>query len=143
MRFLAIAAIGALWLGPAAQAEPEACKLPLQNAGRSLFAENCTLCHGTDGKGGGPLAIALNLMPPDLTALKTAPDGRFPSDHVLSVLKNGSGETSEGDKTMPVWSKIFSHECGEEYGQQAIEEIRRYLETIQAAKVPAGSQENR
>jgi len=30
---------------------------------------NCALCHGPDGKGGGPLAIAKNLPPPDLTTL--------------------------------------------------------------------------
>ena len=115
----------------AALAQFEACKLPQPDAGRVLFAENCTVCHGDQGKGVGPLAEALNLSPPDLTKLSAGANGMFPSGHVLSVLRDGGGETTGGDKTMPMWSKIFAHECGEAYGQQAIAEIRRYIETIQ------------
>lgn len=115
----------------AALAQSEACKLPQPDAGRVLFAENCTACHGDQGKGGGLLAEALKLSPPDLTRLSARANGAFPSAHVLSILRDGGGETAGGDKTMPMWSKIFAHECGEAYGQQAIAEIRRYIETLQ------------
>jgi len=100
-------------------------------SGLVLFAENCAICHGVDGKGGGPLAPALELMPPDLTTLASRASGKFPSDHVLFILQNGGGTTSDGDKAMPVWAKIFSHECGPAYARQAIIELERYLETIQ------------
>ena len=36
--------------------------------GARLYAENCALCHGVDGKGDGPAAAALPVRPADLTA---------------------------------------------------------------------------
>ncbi len=109
----------------------DGCKPLTEISGRNLFAENCTVCHGLDGKGGGPLATALNLTPPDLTTLAARGNGEFPSEHVLSILRHGGSETIDGDKTMPAWAKIFAHECGAAYGQQAILELRSYLKTIQ------------
>jgi mono/diheme cytochrome c family protein len=111
-------------------ASEEACSLPAMGARARLFNENCTVCHGVDGKGGGPLAKALNLSPPDLTTLKRR-EGIFPSGHVLNVLRNGAGTTSEGDKAMPVWSKIFAHECGEAFAQEAVTAITQFIKEIQ------------
>ena len=115
----------------AALAQSGPCALPEPGPGRTLFVQNCTVCHGTQGKGGGVLAKALNLSPPDLTTLAARTKGVFPSAHVLSMLREGGGETAEGDKAMPVWAKIFSHECGEDYGKRAVAEIERYIEAIQ------------
>ena len=36
--------------------------------GARLYAENCALCHGVDGKGDGPAAASLTVRPADLTA---------------------------------------------------------------------------
>ena len=36
-------------------------------AGASLYAVNCVSCHGASGKGDGPVGIALNPRPADLT----------------------------------------------------------------------------
>ncbi len=36
-------------------------------AGKQIFDNNCSTCHGTDGKGDGPSASALNPKPANLT----------------------------------------------------------------------------
>jgi copper resistance protein D len=35
--------------------------------GATLYAANCTACHGVDGRGGGPMAARLPIRPADLT----------------------------------------------------------------------------
>ena len=49
-----------------ASAEPYAA--PSVAHGAHLYAQNCALCHGADGKGEGPAAAALTARPADLTA---------------------------------------------------------------------------
>jgi putative copper export protein/mono/diheme cytochrome c family protein len=70
------ALVAALVLRPAAQpayptsfyapAEPYAAASVAHGA--RLYAENCALCHGRDGKGDGPAAASLPRRPADLTA---------------------------------------------------------------------------
>ncbi len=135
MQMLIVGAAAAIALPLAAAAEPppaEGCQPLPEISGPVLFADNCTVCHGPGGKGGGPLAKALGLSPPDLTMLASRAEGRFPSGHVLSILRNGGGRKGDGDKAMPAWTKIFAHECGEAYANQAVLELDKYLRTIQA-----------
>jgi putative copper resistance protein D len=115
----------------AEETAPEGCEPLAAISGPTLFAENCTLCHGSGGKGGGPLAKALNLTPPDLTTLAARTNGQFPSGHVADMLRNGGGKKSDGDKAMPVWAAIFAHECGAAYANQAVLELEKYVKTIQ------------
>ncbi|MCK6553766.1 cytochrome c [Candidatus Binatia bacterium] len=35
--------------------------------GKAIFAEKCTSCHGTDGKGDGPMAVAMSPPPANFT----------------------------------------------------------------------------
>src|ERR1700751_2151401 len=38
-------------------------------SGRQLYSSYCALCHGADGKGGGPFSPQLKVWPIDLTQL--------------------------------------------------------------------------
>ena len=40
--------------------------------GQELFNENCTACHGTEGRGDGPTALSLSPPPADFAAGHTA-----------------------------------------------------------------------
>ena len=54
--------------------------------GATAFQEDCSACHGSDAKGGGPLAEGLPAEPPDLTTLARRNGGVFPRDYVLTTI---------------------------------------------------------
>jgi mono/diheme cytochrome c family protein len=39
------------------------------DVGKYEYQAGCAACHGTDGKGGGPVSSALTVRPADLTVL--------------------------------------------------------------------------
>jgi len=84
---------------------------PLAYEGRRLYVSYCQLCHGTDGKGAGPLAKAMKISPADLTTTI-----RVRSDAILTKIITGEGgPTITGrdrhnliSDAMPEWKDIFS-----------------------------------
>lgn len=78
-------------------------------AGLDLFAFYCASCHGRDGTGGGPVASALKILPPDLTRLAQRHGGAFPRQRVDSFVTNDGAVLSpaHGTSDMPVWGPIF------------------------------------
>jgi mono/diheme cytochrome c family protein len=71
--------------------------------GKMMFTSYCAPCHGTDGRGRGPVASALRSQPTDLTGLAKANRGKYPENHIASVLRFGSGVDAHGSAQMPVW----------------------------------------
>jgi cbb3-type cytochrome c oxidase subunit III len=79
--------------------------------GRRLYVSYCQLCHGADGKGGGPLAKAIQISPADLTTTV-----RSRSDTILMKIITGEGrQTITGrdrhnllSEAMPEWKDVFS-----------------------------------
>jgi len=101
-------------------------------SGSEMFNSYCAPCHGKDAKGKGPAATALKIPPANLTQLAKKNGGKFPSDHVASVLRSGvSG--AHGSTEMPVWGPLFSSVSGndESIVQMRISNLVRYLETLQ------------
>ncbi len=103
-------------------------------SGRDMYLSYCAACHGKDGKGDGPAALALKVAPADLTALAPKNSGKYPLMKVTSVLNGQANLAAHGNKEMPVWAPIFWRMSGghEAEVQQRIGNLNRYIESIQA-----------
>jgi len=82
-----------------------------EEAGRTLYADNCTACHGQDGEGETGVGPALNSR----ELLKTTPD------EILFGLTN----TGVPDTLMPAWGQAFG-------GPFTDEEVLRLVAFIRA-----------
>jgi mono/diheme cytochrome c family protein len=102
-------------------------------SGKEMFTSYCAVCHGTDGKGGGPAAAALKTPPADLTLLSKNNGGKFPSLKVSSILRGTSDLPAHGSKEMPVWGPLFRSISGghETEVQQRVSNLTQYVESLQ------------
>jgi mono/diheme cytochrome c family protein len=103
-------------------------------SGKEMYTSYCAVCHGTDGKGGGPAASALKTPPADLTMLSKNNGGKFPAMNVTSTLGGTSDLPAHGSKEMPVWGPLFRSMSGGHEGevQQRVANLTHYIETLQA-----------
>jgi mono/diheme cytochrome c family protein len=62
-------------------------------SGKALYGQYCAVCHGTDGKGGGPAAVALKQHPTDLTQMTRQNSGQFQEERFIKMM-NGEVETA-------------------------------------------------
>ncbi len=102
--------------------------------GKLMYTSYCAPCHGTDGRGNGPYAPALKSQPADLTNLAKANNGKYPENHVVSVLRFGSDVPGHGSAQMPVWGSIFTKmsKVNSQERDLRTANLTRYLESIQA-----------
>lgn len=103
-------------------------------SGKEMFVNYCAVCHGKDGKGGGPAASALKVPPADLTTLAQKNGGKFDSAHVATVIRGQAGTPAHGSADMPVWGPLFSSISQGHAGevQQRVANLVKYIETLQA-----------
>lgn len=103
-------------------------------SGKEMYTSYCAVCHGTDGKGGGPAASALKTPPSDLTALSKNNGGKYPALKVTSAIRGEANLPAHGSKEMPVWGSLFwgmSHGHQGEV-QQRVANLTEYIEGLQA-----------
>lgn len=102
-------------------------------SGKEMFTAYCAVCHGTDGKGGGPAASALKVPPADLSMLSKNNGGKYPSMKVASTIRSESTLAAHGSKEMPVWGALFWNISGGHEGvvQQRTANLTSYIETLQ------------
>ena len=101
--------------------------------GKQMYKDYCAACHGSDGKGRGPLAPSLTKQPPNLTTLAKRHGGNFPEGYVTSVLRFGPGFSAHGSSEMPVWGPIFQYleNYNEAAVRQRIKNLCEFLKSIQ------------
>ena len=102
-------------------------------SGRNMFVNYCASCHGVDGKGNGPVAVALKPAPTDLTTLAKANEGKYPAGFVSTVLKFGRNPAAHGSSDMPVWGSRFKmiDPNQDPTGQQHIDDVVAYIGSLQ------------
>lgn len=104
-------------------------------AGAKLYKENCAVCHGNDGTGGGapPRSSQFTAPTPDLTTLAKRHDGTFPAAYVEEVLRSGAKMPDHGPTEMPVWGTIFKATTKSDEAEvtKRIAELTAYLKSLQ------------
>ena len=102
--------------------------------GKVMYTSYCAPCHGADGRGNGPVASALRVHPADLTGLAKANHGKYPDNHIVSVLRFGSEGRTRGAAEMPVWGTIFTSmsKVNSQERDLRTANLSRYLQSIQA-----------
>ena len=108
----------------------------VDTSGRDTFLRHCASCHGSEGKGDGPLAASLTRPPADLTRIAERNDGRFDERAVMAVVDGRRAVAAHGERDMPVWGAVFEDENrGEPYpAYQSLLKSRflvDYLRTLQ------------
>jgi mono/diheme cytochrome c family protein len=101
--------------------------------GKDSFDAYCASCHGSDARGGGPVARALKGVPADLTLLASRNQNAFPRDRVKATLTGTSRVVSaHGTTEMPIWGPLFRAFESDARVRVRIENLVNYLETVQA-----------
>lgn len=132
-----LAAMLLLGYSLAAAAQTEIKHVPVARAsassGHEMFVNYCASCHGTDGKGSGPAAVALKVPPADLSVLSKNNGGKFPSAHLATVLRDGVESKAHGVKEMPVWGPILRQTSHGQAGEVElrIANLTKYVESLQ------------
>ncbi len=104
------------------------------SSGAYLFRNYCASCHGESGKGDGPLAVAMQRKPADLTGVLKRNNDVFPGDMVYRIIDGRQPVRGHGGPDMPEWGSVFlrsAASAGEASVTLRIHALVAYLETIQ------------
>lgn len=101
MKYAALAIGLALVANPAHAADPS-------TFGEMEYTNSCAQCHGTSGKGDGPMAGYLEGSLPDLTQLQKNNGGVFPLTQVYKMIDGSGTMGPHGTREMPAWGNRYT-----------------------------------
>jgi mono/diheme cytochrome c family protein len=84
---------------------------PTDVVGKNEFVNYCASCHGSDGKGNGPIVHFLKRKPKDLTQLTKENSNVFPFERIWGVFDGTYTMTEHGSSEMPIWGYQFVREA--------------------------------
>jgi mono/diheme cytochrome c family protein len=105
--------------------------------GKQLYQQACAPCHGSNGRGQGPVAAALMKQPTDLTQLSARNAAVFPREEIIAVVSGEREVAGHGSREMPVWSQRFAPAgkgataVASVYARRRLELLSGFLESIQ------------
>jgi mono/diheme cytochrome c family protein len=107
-------------------------------AGKDLFRQHCSSCHGLDAKGLGPMyepnsADKSRRVPPaDLTVMSQQNGGKFPEDRVRDAIYNKKLVPGHGTPDMPAWGNVFYNQKSNPKRLEArVRDLTAYIESLQ------------
>lgn len=103
-------------------------------SGSYAYRTYCASCHGTDGKGEGPLAESLRFRPPDLSLIAKRNGGTYPAETVHRIVDGRKPLPGHGGPDMPIWGDAFKNpETGFDDAtvREKIRGVVDYLRTLQ------------
>lgn len=110
-------------------------------AGKELFRQHCSACHGVDAKGGGTMHDPLSadpskrVPPTDLTVLSQRNAGTFPADRVRDSIHSKGPIRAHGTPEMPAWGDVFySLKSDPKRLEGRVRDLTAYIESLQVAK---------
>ncbi len=136
-------------VGFAASAQTPAKSGPRANiaAGKELFHQHCSTCHGVDAKGANGAASRgimydpqsfdpeRRVPPADLTELSERYAGKFPADRIRNAIYNKDSIPSHGTPDMPAWGNVFYLlKDRPKLLEKRVRDLTAYIESIQATK---------
>ena len=84
--------------------------------GKREFESSCATCHGSGGKGDGPLSKGyLSKAPTDLTVLAKKNGGVLPVSRLYAWIDGSAAVGVHGTRDMPVWGTRYKLRAGEYY----------------------------
>jgi mono/diheme cytochrome c family protein len=109
-------------------------------AGKDLFRQHCSVCHGLDAKGNGSLYDArsadksVRVPPADLTLLSQRNTGKFPAARVRDAIYSKGPIPAHGTPDMPAWGDVFySLKSDPKLLDSRVRNLTAYIESLQAA----------
>ncbi|MFN3890990.1 MAG: c-type cytochrome [Beijerinckiaceae bacterium] len=86
------------------------------DVGRTEFETYCAVCHGKDGKGGGPFSMLVTKKVPDLTLMQKNNSGVFPFAQTYDIISGDADMPGHGTREMPIWGDVYRDRAIAELG---------------------------